>query len=161
MGLDPVTGILIAGGLGAGASLYGASKAASAQDRATQANIEATAEANRLNYKRWLESQGVGENGAPINTWLPRYATVGSNFLSPTKKFRRAGSGTTTTVTPNSYPTGAVGTGGAMISSFGGGAGPYAGSRNYMPAYLSEAAGVGNGFQYPDPTKPLPGDGIT
>lgn len=64
------------GGAGIIASLIGANKAAKAQEAATEANRRAQEEANRMNYQRWLESQGVGADGAPINTWLPRYAMV-------------------------------------------------------------------------------------
>lgn len=59
---------------GIGASLYGANKSAQAQQAAIDANARAQEESNRLNYQRWLESQGVGQDGQPINTWLPRYA---------------------------------------------------------------------------------------
>lgn len=62
--------------LGTATSLYGANKSAQAQRDAIAANKAAQDETNRLNYQRWLESQGVGANGQPINTWLPRYAMI-------------------------------------------------------------------------------------
>lgn len=62
--------------LGAGTAIYGANKSAKAQQAAIDANKQAQDETNRLNYQRWLESQGVGPDGQPINTWLPRYAMV-------------------------------------------------------------------------------------
>lgn len=62
--------------LGAGTALYGANKASQSTQDAINANKAAQDETNRLNYQRWLESQGVGPDGQPINTWLPRYAMV-------------------------------------------------------------------------------------
>lgn len=62
--------------IGSATSIYGANKSAKAQADANAANQAAQAEANRINYQRWLESQGVGADGKPVNTWLPRYATI-------------------------------------------------------------------------------------
>lgn len=69
----------IAGGaalLGAGSSIYGANKSAKAMDRSTDATLAAKKETDRLNYARWLESQGIGADGRPVNIFLPRYASV-------------------------------------------------------------------------------------
>lgn len=84
---------------GVGASIYGANKNAKAIKSTNDANIAAQKEADALNYRRWLETQGVGENGQAINTWLPRYATVNRAFGAP-KKFRRIGTGPAMTATP-------------------------------------------------------------
>jgi hypothetical protein len=62
--------------VGSATAIYGANKSAKAQQDATAANKASQDETNRLNYQRWLESQGVGANGQPINTWLPRYAMI-------------------------------------------------------------------------------------
>lgn len=91
------------GALGVGASIYGANKSAKAVDKATQANAQSVADTNALNYKRWLESQGIGENGERLNVWLPRYAKVNSNF-GRAPRFRIKGS---TTVAPVTSPSSA------------------------------------------------------
>jgi hypothetical protein len=78
--------------LGAGASIYGAKKSAKAQAEAATTNKAAVDETNRLNYQRWLESQGVGANGQPINTWLPRYAGV-RRYASAPAGFRLGNAG--------------------------------------------------------------------
>lgn len=80
----------ITGVAGVGASLYGASKNAKAQKAAMEANAKSVADTNQLNYQRWLESQGVGQNGEALNTWLPRYAKLNTNFAQPGgRRFRR------------------------------------------------------------------------
>lgn len=76
--------------LGAGVSLYGSSQASKANDAAIAANKQSVADTNAMNYQRWLESQGVGADGKPINTWLPRYATLNSNF-GKKRSFRKKG----------------------------------------------------------------------
>ena len=62
--------------VGSATAIYGANKSAKAQAEANAANKASQDETNRLNYQRWLESQGVGSDGKPVNTWLPRYATI-------------------------------------------------------------------------------------
>ena len=69
----PAIPALAVAAIGAGASMYGANKAAKAQNAANAANQQIAAEANRYNYQMWLESQGVGPNGQPVNVRLPRY----------------------------------------------------------------------------------------
>jgi hypothetical protein len=88
------TSALIAAGVGlagAGVAAYGANKNAKSQAAATAANKASVDSTNEMNYKRWLESQGVGANGESINTWLPRNFTVSTPVGQP-RRFRRAGS---------------------------------------------------------------------
>ena len=67
----------IAGGLvGGGLSMLGAKKSSDAIKDANRTNQKIADEANRLNYIRWLESRGIDENGNPVNTKLPRWATT-------------------------------------------------------------------------------------
>ena len=58
---------------GAASSMYGAKKTADATKEAAEKNAQAVAETNAMNYKRWLESKGIGEGGQAINAKLPRY----------------------------------------------------------------------------------------
>lgn len=97
---------LLAAGLGAATSIYGANKAAAAQEEAIKANKAAQDEANRLNYQRWLESQGVGPDGQPINTWLPRYAMVSRPTQVPEGFGLFTGGQTPTFTASNVTPTG-------------------------------------------------------
>ena len=78
---------------GTAVSYNAAKKNASAQRDANSANLAAQDEANRLNYQRWLESQGVGPDGNPVNTWLPRHLTMDPTAFAPqTRRFRKRGS---------------------------------------------------------------------
>src|SRR4051812_7830967 len=61
--------------IGAGAAVYGANKNAKAIDAANKANADTVNGTNALNYKMWLESRGVGENGQAINAKFPRWMT--------------------------------------------------------------------------------------
>lgn len=78
------------GAAGIGASIYGANKAAKSQQAAIDANKASVDEANRLNYQRWLESQGVGPDGKPVNVNFPRYFTSGP--AGQPRRFKRIGS---------------------------------------------------------------------
>ena len=81
----------VLGAAGVGASVYGANKAAKTAKATNAANIQASKDADQLAYRRWLETQGVGDQGQAINTWLPRYATVSQPF-GGSRKFRARGS---------------------------------------------------------------------
>lgn len=83
----------IIGAAGIGASLYGANKSAQSARDAADANSKSVADTNAMNYKRWLESQGVGANGESVNTWLPRNFMLSSTALKPRRfvKARAAG----------------------------------------------------------------------
>jgi hypothetical protein len=113
--------------VGSATAIYGANKSAKAQAEANAANQAAQAEANRLNYQRWLESQGVGSDGKPVNTWLPRYATITSPNVEVPRGFSLFGKPKygSASVGANGVVNGmqmAPGAGGAGPS--GGGAGP-------------------------------------
>jgi len=89
------TSTLIVAGVaaaGAGASVYGANKAAKSSAAATAANKASVEGSDALTYQRWLESQGVGADGKAVNTWLPRHMTVNTAVGKP-RRFRRAGTG--------------------------------------------------------------------
>jgi hypothetical protein len=79
----------IIGAAGIGASIYGANKSTQAAEDAAAANSRSVAETNAMNYKRWLESQGVGANGESVNTWLPRNFMLSSTALKP-RRFVKA-----------------------------------------------------------------------
>lgn len=81
---------LAATAAGAATSYAGAKKNAAAARDAAAMNAASVNEANRLNYQRWLESQGVGPNGEPVNVNLPRYFTTAP--VGQTRRFRRASS---------------------------------------------------------------------
>lgn len=58
---------------GVAGSVYGAEKNKKAQKKATEANAKNVSDTNALNYQMWLESRGIGPNGQPVNTQLPRF----------------------------------------------------------------------------------------
>lgn len=83
------TAIALAAAAGAGTAVYGANKAAKSQAEATAANKASVDDTNKLNYQRWLESQGVGPDGKPVNTWLPRYFNM--QPIGTPRRFKKAG----------------------------------------------------------------------
>lgn len=77
------------GGIVAGGamSLYGAKKSSDAIKDSNKSQQKIADEANRLNYRMWLESRGIDENGNAVNTKLPRWAKarVSPGFRFPTR----------------------------------------------------------------------------
>lgn len=142
--------------IGGAVSMSAANKAQAANQAAIDANSKNVSDTNAMNYQRWLESQGVGSNGQAINTWLPRYATLGSNFGSSKKRFRRVGSGSSGSVYAASYPQ--LGGGAPMpgIASFGNSSSTPQnnGAANYVPDYLREFMG-GRTSAIDIPTSPI------
>lgn len=62
--------------VGAGATVYGAQQNKKAVAKAADSAATSVADTNALNYQRWLESQGVGPDGKPVNTKMPRWMTT-------------------------------------------------------------------------------------
>lgn len=74
-------GSLVVGAAGSVMSADSSRKAAHTAADANKANVAAT---NATDYQRWLESQGVGPDGNPVNTKLPRWMTAASgSFGTP------------------------------------------------------------------------------
>jgi succinate dehydrogenase/fumarate reductase flavoprotein subunit len=89
LGAAGVGGLTLAGGLAAGAavggtvaSMQGAKKQSKAITAANKANAKSVDDTNKYNYRMWLESRGVGENGQAVNAQLPRWMTVPSGGRS-------------------------------------------------------------------------------
>jgi hypothetical protein len=140
--------------VGSATAIYGANKSAKSAADALAANKASQDETNRLNYQRWLESQGVGADGKPINTWLPRYAMINKpNVEVP------AGFGL---FSKPKYGAASVGANGVMngtqmgqMAPSAGGAGPTGGASQGMPSgvgkspYLDAAGNtVSDGMPY-------------
>lgn len=123
MGL--IAAVAVAGVAGAGASIYGADKQASAQSDANAANTAAVASQNQENWNNYLLTRGVQGNdaatgtiptGAPaVNAKLPLWANVNiSNGVPSGNKWVKAGTPTPQT---NFTLSGTPGTGSPVNST--------------------------------------------
>jgi hypothetical protein len=73
--------------VGVATSVYGAEQNKKAQKKAIAANAKSITDTNDANYRLWLESRGVGADGRPVNTQLPRFM----NWTMPGTKRRVLG----------------------------------------------------------------------
>lgn len=79
-----------AAALAAGATVYSSQQSSKSAKAAMNANAANIGDTNALNYQTWQESKGIGSNGQPINTWLPRYLTTTGTVGKTASRYRLA-----------------------------------------------------------------------
>lgn len=74
-----IWGVLTAAAVGIGTAVYGADQQRKNNNKAIDANKAATEGASNENWRRYLMTRGVGDNGQIVNTKLPLWAGVARN----------------------------------------------------------------------------------